>query len=96
MVLVGAVSLWATAGWAADGKATYDKKCKSCHSIAGEGGPMAKMGGALDGVGSKRDEAWLRAYISDPKSKIDTAKMPKLKLADGELDAVVQYMLSLK
>ena len=45
--------------WAADGSAVYDKKCKTCHSIGGVGGAMAKMGGPLDGVGAKRDEAWL-------------------------------------
>ena len=84
------------AAWAADGAAIYEKKCKSCHSIAGAGGPMAKIGGPLDGVGAKRDEAWLRAYLKDPKSKIDGAKMPKLTLTDEEVDALVTYMLLLK
>ena len=84
LVLTGSV-------WAADAPAVYDKKCKSCHSIAGVAGPMAKLGGPLDGVGSKRDEAWLRAYLTDPKSK-----MPKLPLSAEDMDAVVKYMLSLK
>ena len=57
---------------------------------------MAKLGGALDGVGAKHDEAWLKAYIKDPKSKVPEAKMPKITLSDDELSAVVEYMLSLK
>ena len=57
---------------------------------------LADKGGALDGVGGKRDEAWLRAYLADPKSQIPDAKMPNLKLAPADLDALVAYMLSLK
>jgi nitric oxide reductase subunit C len=83
---------------AADEAATafYKAKCEICHSIAGQGGKMASMGGALDGVGSKRDEAWLRAYLKDPKSKVSGAKMPAVKMTDQELDAMVAYMLTLK
>ena len=81
---------------AADAPASYDKKCKLCHSIGGVGGKQAEKGGALDGVGSKRDAAWLEAYLRDPKSKMPDAKMPKLKYDDAELKALVDYMLSLK
>lgn len=54
MITAGATSAWADA---AEGKAVYEKQCKTCHSVAGEGGKMASTGGALDGVGAKRDEA---------------------------------------
>jgi mono/diheme cytochrome c family protein len=74
----------------------YEKRCKLCHSIAGSGGPMAKMGGALDGVGSKRDAQWLKEYLKNPKSKSSQSAMPALKLTDEERDAVVRYLLSLK
>ncbi len=84
------------AAMAADAKALFEKKCKVCHSIAGDGGAKKEVGGPLDGVGKKRDEAWLRAYFADPKSKIETSKMPKMKLEDDEWDALVAYMLSLK
>ena len=82
--------------WAADAPAVYDKKCKACHSVGGVGGPMAKMGGALDDAGSKHDEAWLRDFLKDPKSKVPTSKMPKVGLSDEELNQVVAYLLSLK
>jgi cytochrome c2 len=90
------VLLAGAAGAEEDGKALYEKKCKLCHAIGSDRGAKADLGGPLDGVGSKRDEAWLRAYLADPKSKIEGAKMPKLKLTDGELTALVQYMLTLK
>lgn len=80
----------------ADDAALYEKKCKVCHSIAGVAGAKADKGGPLDGVGSKHDEAWLRAYFADPKSKIEGAKMPKMNLNSEEWDAMVRYMLSLK
>ncbi len=93
--LAAAVVLAGTV-WAADGQTVYEKKCKTCHSIGGVGGPMAKTGGALDQVGAKRDEAWIREYLKDPKSKMPTAKMPKVSLSDEDFNAVVTYMLSLK
>ena len=82
--------------WAVDAPPAYDKKCKMCHSIGGAGGPMAKVGGALDSVGTLHDEAWFRAYFKDPKSKKPDAKMPKVSLSDAEWDAIVAYMLTLK
>ena len=88
--------LHASIGRADDGKALYDKKCKACHSIGDDKGKFADKGGPLDNVGSKRDEAWLKAYTADPKSKMPDAKMPKIKLTPEELDSVVKYMLSLK
>ncbi len=95
---VGAcVALASTSAWAGeDAKAIYEKSCKSCHSIAGEGGKMKDMGGKLDGVGAKRDAAWLKAYFSNPKSQIPNAKMPKVALNDAQLQAVIDYMLTLK
>ncbi len=69
-------------------------KCSMCHQIGGEGG---KMGGALDNVGSKRDEAWLKKYIKDPKSVEPNSKMKAFpNLADKDLDDLVAYLLTLK
>ena len=95
LAVLGAVGALPARG-NAGAPASYDKKCKLCHSIAGEGGKQADKGGPLDGVGSKRDAAWLEAYFRDPKSKIPDAKMPKLKYTDDEMKELVDYMLSLK
>jgi len=86
----------ATVAGAEAAPAVYDAKCKVCHSIGGDAGKLADKGGPLDGVGAKRDEAWLRAYLADPKSQMPDAKMPVIKLTPEEMDAVVKYMLSLK
>ena len=81
---------------AEDVQALYDKKCKLCHSIKGEGGKQADKGGPLDGVGAKRDRAWLEAYLTDPKSKMPDAKMPKFKYTPEELKAFVDFLSNLK
>ncbi len=96
LVGLGMITLLAGTAWSAEAPEIYNKKCKACHSIAGAGGPMAKTGGALDDVGAKRDEAWLRAYLKDPKSKMDNAKMPKIAVSDAEMDQLVAYLLTLK
>ncbi|HZP43657.1 MAG TPA: cytochrome c [Candidatus Binatia bacterium] len=79
-----------------EGKALYAQKCAVCHSIGGEGGMMKAKGGPLDGVGAKRDAAWLKAYIPDPKSKMPDAKMPKMSLTAQQIDDLVAYMQTLK
>ena len=95
VVAVGACAGMAYAG-ADEGKALYEKQCKVCHSIKGDAGKMADKGGALDAVGAKRDEAWLKKYLADPKSAMPEAKMPKMKLSEEQLDDLVAYMLTLK
>ncbi len=97
------VALWLTVGAgsaraaAEDGKKVFaGKKCISCHSLGAEKGAMAKLGGPLDGVGAKRDAAWLKGYLVDPKSQIPNAKMPKQNLNDKDVDELVQYLLSIK
>ncbi len=98
-LLMAAFWLMGGGAWAAaeDGKNVFaSKKCISCHSLGSEKGAMAKLGGPLDGIGAKRDGAWLKAYLADPKSKIPNAKMPKQNLNDKELDELAQYLLTVK
>lgn len=78
--------------WGIDEQEYYNKKCKVCHTLHGVSGPKAKVGGPLDGVGAKRDEAWLRAYLTDPKSVMPDAKMKKIKMTPEQLDAMVKFM----
>jgi len=80
-----------------EGKKVFeDKNCIRCHSLGEEKGKMAQLGGPLDGVGSKRETAWLKSYLLDPKSQIPDAKMPKQTLTDKELEDLVAYLLNLK
>ncbi len=96
LVMVLAVLVWSSPVWAVDAQELYNKKCKVCHTLNGVSGPKANVGGSLDGVGSKRDEKWLRAYFADPKSVMPDAKMRKIKLSDEQWDALVQFMLAQK
>lgn len=95
---IGIIVLAGTALAHAQGAApeAYDKKCKLCHSVKGEGGKQADKGGPLDGVGAKHDRAWFEKYLQDPKAVMPDAKMPKFKYTDDELKALVDYLLTLK
>jgi cytochrome c oxidase subunit II len=79
-----------------EGKALYEQKCKACHSVGGEGGKMANLGGPLDGAASKHDTAWLKEYIADPKAKKPDSKMPKLQLSAPQIDDLIAYLQTLK
>lgn len=99
VITLGAWALLSAApAWAGvdEGRTLFDQKCKVCHSIGGQGGPMAAKGGPVDDVGGKRDGAWLHEYLKDPKSKVADAKMLKMTLTDQQIDDLVAYLLTLK
>lgn len=95
LVLVASLATLARAG-VDEGKAAYETKCKVCHSLAGDKGKFADKGGPLDGIGAKRDAAWLTEYLHDPKSKSPDTKMPKMKLTDEQIADFVAFLLTLK
>lgn len=81
-------------GNAANGQKLYTaQKCSLCHKIAGKGGPM---GPELGKVGATRDAAWLKGYLTNPKSLDPKNKMPPVKLKGAEMDDLIAYLLSLK
>ncbi len=67
--------------------------CVACHAIEGQGGAV---GPALDGVGSRRDAAWLRTWLHDPLAVKPDTKMPKLPLDDAQIDELVAYLSQLQ
>lgn len=75
---------------------TRNGMCNLCHTVAGESGPMADLGGSLDQVGQRRDAAWLRLYFTDPKAAVPSATMPKTDLTEQELEDMIAYLLSLR
>lgn len=79
----------------ADPAATLSEHgCLACHSLDGSRGP----GPTLQGVAA-RDEAYLRRSIREPDAEIATGyragAMPKLDLADSDVDALVGAMRAL-
>lgn len=73
--------------------ATFKSVCTACHSVGGVGG---NVGPALDTVGRKFDNAYLHKWIKDPQAVKPDTKMPKLPLADADIDALVSYLTTLK
>lgn len=77
--------------------------CQSCHDIAGVSdgafGPNLThlMSRATIGAGvAPLDRGTLRQWIDDPQSLKPGCNMPSLQLDDAQLDAVVDYLASLR
>lgn len=84
-----------------EGKALYEKKCKSCHTIGGGD----RMGPDLQGISEKRRHDWLKSFIRSSNKLISSGdkdavesfekfkkkKMPDFNFSDKELDALLAY-----
>ncbi len=60
--------------------------CRGCHKIAGEGGAI---GPSLEGVFERRDEAWVRTQIKQPRAHNPKTVMPDMGLGDSEVTAII-------
>ena len=67
-------------------------KCQVCHSIAGAGNKK----GPLDGIGSKMPKAAIKEVLLNPKDSGRKPLMKPVKLPENELEALVDYLASLK
>ena len=75
------------------GAAVYQSNhCDSCHRISGFG---TSVGPALDGVGLRRDRAWLEKHFADPASVSKGSIMPRYGFTPPEMDAICKYLLQL-
>jgi cytochrome c oxidase subunit II len=85
-----------TAAEVAKGKTLFQAKaqsCTVCHKVGTTGG---KLGPDLSDEGNKRKADWLEHYLPNPKSLNPKNVMPAVKLKDGDLKALIAYLLSLK
>jgi nitric oxide reductase subunit C len=83
---------------AARGRQVFEQsKCLLCHSLDGKGG---KLSVALDGVAERRDAAAMKRILLSPEKELAGSKakvkMPVFPFKDGEVDAVVAYLLTLR
>ncbi len=68
-------------------------KCITCHRIAGEG---KTKGPDLTRVGRRLRPDYLRDWIHDPRNFDPSTEMPAFEGTEDELDAVVEYLLTLQ
>lgn len=79
-----------------EGKRLFiEKGCQGCHQVAGMGG---KVGPDLTLVGERRsDPAWHAKHFKDPERMAPGSIMPSYQsLADGEVQALTAFLLSLR
>ena len=69
--------------------------CRSCHTIAGQGGTA---GPSLDGVAARRTPAYIHSYIEDPKNLNANATMPAFlpPLTHEQVEDITQYLTTLR
>ena len=77
------------------GKNVYNQyRCDLCHKIGREGGAI---GPDLTHIGSNKDSPWLTKQIRDPKSNKPDTQMPSFpQISEGEIQALVNYLVNLK
>jgi cytochrome c2 len=84
------------------GKSVWSNKgCVTCHSI----GQGVRAGPDLLGVTDRRDHGWLKKWLQDPATMLQSdsiaqamlaeakgVKMPNVKLTEREIDGLIHYM----
>lgn len=81
------------------GEAIYRREgCNACHRVFGNG---ATYGPSLDGVGSRREAAWLAGYLRQPWPGVSAesyrVQMPSYaELGEVKLRALVAYVGALR
>ena len=106
MLLAGlTAAVWAgesSAATAEEGSAIFQSQCASCHTIGGGD----KVGPDLQGVGSRRDRAWLERFLRAPDQVIASGdpiatelvkkyggvQMPNLGLTDDQVASLLAFL----
>jgi len=71
----------------------FNQMCIACHSLDGQGGAV---GPALDGIGSRRDAAYIQKWLADPMSIKADSLMPKLPLSEADITELTAFLSQLK
>jgi cbb3-type cytochrome oxidase cytochrome c subunit len=79
--------------FAVAGATLYQKNfCASCHSVNGEGG---KIGPALNGLATRRTEAWVVEHFENPRKMSPGTPMPTYPFARPDMQNEVSYLFTL-
>ncbi len=73
-------------------KVYASQHCTACHLLNGEG---QTIGPPLNGVGQRRDAAWLAGHFREPSAFVEGSTMPPFPLPEAEMEALVAYMMAL-
>lgn len=73
--------------------AVFGQMCIACHTLKGQGG---NVGPALDGIGSRRDTAFLHKWLANPQDIKPDSKMPKLPLSEKDIQELATYLSQMK
>ncbi|MBI2346886.1 MAG: cytochrome c [Deltaproteobacteria bacterium] len=88
MVALALCGLGMGAAYAEDGAALFKSKgCPMCHGAGKKGGDLKS---------STLDKAAMVKYIKDPKAANPKATMPAVKGSDAELNAIADYVKTMK
>ena len=63
--------------------------CRGCHAIDGAGGTI---GPNLDALFERRDEAWVREQIENPRRTKADSVMPAFGLSNAQIDAIIEFL----
>jgi cytochrome c oxidase subunit 2 len=78
----------------ARGKAVFTAQgCYGCHTVRRAGTPIASD---LSRIGARYSRTELTRWLRDPASQRPTAHMPRITLADDEVEALAAYLASLR
>jgi ubiquinol-cytochrome c reductase cytochrome b subunit len=82
-----------TPAFAADGAALYQKNfCGGCHMVNGVGG---KIGPVLNGLSSRRTEAWTAEHFQNPQKMSPGTPMKVYPFTQPEMESIVSYLFTL-
>ena len=70
-------------------------KCAQCHDSEKGMPEVSEMAPSLAGVGSRLDEAWMEAWVKDPKSLRAHARMPKVLANNDDAKHIAAYLKTL-
>jgi mono/diheme cytochrome c family protein len=74
-----------------------EHRCNKCHLEVKDGMPELGMDApSFEGIGARRNTAWMARWILDPKAERPSARMPKLAKNADEAKAMASFLDSLK
>ncbi len=79
--------------FAAHGAALYqENSCSACHQLNGEGG---NMGPPMNGLATRRTEAWSAEHFANPQKMSPGTPMPVYAFSKQEMDDILAYLFTL-